>query len=173
MSAVSLEADSGKTSAEDPQMDCEEEADKAGECLRVDEKQKSVDSSRGGDDRDEVMYDIDIDSAGENAENSDKDDQKVDEGIQSEHVVACSDSDAAPMSGSLDNGGHETNHHADTAEAPEESGESHTQTQVIFAFTLDNQLLLSLSHCALVHVGVSILMCFDGGGLFPTWAIHY
>lgn len=168
MSAVSLEADSGKTSAEDPQMDCEEEADKAGECLRVDEKQKSVDSSRGGDDRDEVMYDIDIDSAGENAENSDKDDQKVDEGIQSEHVVACSDSDAAPMSGSLDNGGHETNHHADTAEAPEESGESHTQTQVIFAFTLDNQLLLSLSHCALVHVGVSILMCFDGGGLFPT-----
>lgn len=168
MSEHSLEAESGKTSAEDPQMDCEEEADKAEESLSVDVKQESVDGSSGGDERDEVMYDIDIDGAGEMAENSDKDDQEVDEGIQSEHVVACSDSDQAPMSGNVDNGGHETNHHAETAEAPEESGESRTETKVIFTFTLDNQLLLALSHCALVRVGVSILICFDGGGLFPT-----
>ncbi|XP_044047577.1 arfaptin-1 isoform X2 [Siniperca chuatsi] len=122
MSEVSLEAESGKTSAKDPQMDCEE-ADKAEESLSEDVKQESVDNSRGRDDRDEVLYDIDIDSAEENAENSDKDVQE-DESIQSEGVVACSD--IAHMSDSVDNGGHKTNHHVET---PEESGYSHTETK--------------------------------------------
>lgn len=167
MSEVSLEAESGKTSAEDPRVDCEEEADKAEDSSSEDVKQESVDSSRGGDDRDEVMYDIDIDSAEENAENSDRDVQKVDEGVQSECVVTCSDGGAAHMSGSVDNRGHETNHHAETAEAPEESGESRTETKVIFTFTLDNQPLQALPYCAVVHVAVSTSMCFDGGGLSP------
>nr|XP_046274065.1 arfaptin-1 isoform X2 [Scatophagus argus]XP_046274073.1 arfaptin-1 isoform X2 [Scatophagus argus] len=38
MSEVSLEAESGRTSAEDPQMDCEEEADKAEESLKNSDK---------------------------------------------------------------------------------------------------------------------------------------
>ncbi|XP_042283815.1 arfaptin-1 isoform X2 [Thunnus albacares] len=129
MSEVSLEAESGKTSAEDPQMDYKE-ADEAEESLSEGVKQESVDTSRGKDDRDEVLYDIDINSAEEHSENSDKDVQKEDEGIQSESVVTCSDGAAAAhVSGSVDNGGHETNHHVETAETPEESGDSHTETK--------------------------------------------
>lgn len=142
MSEVSLEAESVKTSAEDSQMDCEEEADKAEESLSEDVKQESVDGSWGEDDGDKEMYDIDIDSGEENAENSDRDPQAVDEGVQKECGGTCSDSEAAHMSGSVDSGDkHETNHHAETAEAPEESGESCTETQVIFISTLDNQPL--------------------------------
>ncbi|XP_030275209.1 arfaptin-1 isoform X2 [Sparus aurata] len=129
MSEVSLEAESRNTSAEDPQMDCEEEADKAEESLSEDVKQESVDNSREGEDRDEVLYDIDIDSAGENAENSGEDVQEEDEGVKSESVVTHSDSDAAHVSDSVDNGRHETNHHVETAETPEESGDSHTETK--------------------------------------------
>lgn len=165
MSEVSLEAESGKTSAEDSQMDFEE-ADKAEESLREDVKQASVDNSRGRNDRDDVLYDIDIDSTEENAENGDKAIQKEDEGIQRESVVkTCSGSDAAHMSDSVENGGHETNRHVETAETPEEGGDSRTETKVIFTFTLDT--LLALPHCALVHVAVSIFTCCRGGGLFP------
>lgn len=123
-------------------MDCEEEADKAEESLSEDEIQESVDGSRGEDDGDKVMYDIDIDSGEENAENSDRDALAVDEVAQNERGGTCSDSDAAHMSGSVDSGDkHESNRHAETAEAPEESGESCTETQVIFTSTLDNQPL--------------------------------
>ncbi|XP_070683841.1 arfaptin-1 isoform X2 [Pempheris klunzingeri] len=116
MSEVSLEAESGKTSAEDPQMDCEE-ADKAEESLSEDVKQESVDDSR--DDRDEELYDIDIDSAEENGDE--------DEGVRSESVVTRCDSDAAHMSDSVDKGAHETNHHVETAETPKEGGDSHDE----------------------------------------------
>ncbi|XP_036933723.1 arfaptin-1 isoform X1 [Acanthopagrus latus] len=129
MSEVSLEAESRNTSAEDPQMDCEEEADKAEESLSEDVKQESVDNSREVEDRDEVLYDIDIDSASENAENSGEDVQEEDEGVKSESVVTHSDSDAAHVSDSVDDGRHETNHHVETAETPEESGDSHTETK--------------------------------------------
>ncbi|XP_067441187.1 arfaptin-1 isoform X2 [Thunnus thynnus] len=129
MSEVSLEAESGKTSAEDPQMDYKE-ADEAEESLSEGVRQESVDTSRGKDDSDEVLYDIDINSAEEHSENGDKDVQKEDEGIQSESVVTCTDGAAAAhVSGSVDNGGHETNHHVETAETPEESGDSHTETK--------------------------------------------
>ncbi|XP_010727790.3 arfaptin-1 isoform X2 [Larimichthys crocea] len=127
MSEVSLEAESRKTSAEDPQMDCEEEADKAEESLSEDVKQESVDTSRGGDGRDEVLYDINIDSAEENSENGDKDVQKED--VRSESVVTRSDRDAALVSDSVVNGGREADHHVERAETPEESGDSHTETK--------------------------------------------
>lgn len=135
MSEVSLEAESERTSAEDPQVDCEE-ADKTEESLSEDVKQESVDNSRGSNGTDEVLYEIDIDSAEENAENGEKDGQKEDEGIQRESAVTCRDGTAAHMSGSVDKEGLETNHHVETAEAPEESGDSHAETKVIFTFTL-------------------------------------
>lgn len=143
MSEVSLEAQSGKTSGEDPQLDCEQdkEANIAEERLSEDVKQESVDGSMGGDDGDEVMYEIDIDSTEENVETSDKDIREVDRGSQSERVVTCIDGEAAHMSGSVDNGAHETDRHAERAEAPGDSGEAHTETKVIFSFTLDNQPL--------------------------------
>ncbi|XP_008295210.1 arfaptin-1 isoform X2 [Stegastes partitus] len=119
MSEVSLEAESGKTSAEDPQMDCEE-ADKAEDSLSEDLQEESVDLNRGGDDKADVLYDIDIDSDGEKAEASDKDvEEEEDEGIQSKNVV----------SGSVDNGEREAEHHVETAETPEESEDSHTETK--------------------------------------------
>ncbi|KAG8014654.1 Arfaptin-1 [Nibea albiflora] len=128
MSEVSLEAESRRTSSEDPQMDCEEEADKASvESLSEDVKQESVDTSRGGDGRDEVLYDINIDSAEENSENGDKDVQKED--VRSESVVTRSDRDAAHASDSVVNGGREADHHVERAETPEESGDSHTETK--------------------------------------------
>ncbi|XP_042340480.1 arfaptin-1 isoform X2 [Plectropomus leopardus] len=128
MSEVSLEAETGKTSAEDSQMDCEE-AGKAKESLSEEVEQESVDNSSGGDDTADVLYDIDIDSAEENAEHVDRDVQKEDEGIQRESAVACSDSDAARVSDSVENGRCETNHRVETAETPEESGDSHTETK--------------------------------------------
>ncbi|XP_040003359.1 arfaptin-1 isoform X2 [Xiphias gladius] len=128
MSEVSLEAESGRISAEDPQMDCEE-ADKAEESLSEDVKQERADNSRERDCTDEVLYDIDIDSAEENAADSDEDVQREDEGTQSESVVMCRDGVAAQISGSVERGGHETNHHVDSAETPEESGDSHTETK--------------------------------------------
>ncbi|XP_051801756.1 arfaptin-1 isoform X2 [Acanthochromis polyacanthus] len=118
MSEVSLEAESGKTSAEDPQMDCEE-ADKAEESLSEELKEESADSSQAADDKADVLYDINIDSDEEKAEASDKDVKEEDEGIQSENGV----------SGSVDNGEHETEHHAERAETPAESEDSHTETQ--------------------------------------------
>ncbi|XP_053195693.1 arfaptin-1 isoform X2 [Scomber japonicus] len=129
MSEVSLEAESGKTSAEDPQMD-NKEADGAEESLSEGVKQESVDTSRGKDDTDEALYDVNIDSAEERSENSDKDVQKEDEDIQSQSAVVGGDGDApAQISDSVDNGGHETNHHVETAETPEESEDSGTETK--------------------------------------------
>ncbi|XP_034744398.1 arfaptin-1 isoform X1 [Etheostoma cragini] len=129
MSEVSLEAEAGMTSAGDSQMDFEE-ADKAEESLRVDVEQESADNSRERNDMDDVLYDIDINSAEEKAESGDKAIQEEDEGIQRESVVkTCSGSDAAHMSDSVENGGHETNRHVETAETPEESGDSHTETK--------------------------------------------
>uniref|UniRef100_A0A3P8RQY0 ADP-ribosylation factor interacting protein 1 (arfaptin 1) n=1 Tax=Amphiprion percula TaxID=161767 RepID=A0A3P8RQY0_AMPPE len=118
MSEVSLEAESGKTSAEDPQMDCEE-ADKAEESLSEELKEESVDSSGGGDDKADVLYDVDIDSDEEKAEVSDKDAKEEDGGIQSENGV----------SDSVDNGEDKTEHHVERAETPEESEDSHTETK--------------------------------------------
>lgn len=148
MSEISLEAESGKTSAEDSQKDCEEEADKAEESLSEDVIQESVDGGRGEDDGDRVMYDIDIDGGEENAENSQRDAQAVDEGVRSEPGGTCSDSEAVHVSHSVDSGDkHETNRHAETAEAPEESGESCAETQVIFTSTLGNQPTPLLCSC--------------------------
>ncbi|XP_040891940.1 arfaptin-1 isoform X1 [Toxotes jaculatrix] len=128
MSDISLEAESARTSAEDPQMDCEE-SDKTEESLSEDVKQESVDNSRERGCTDEVLYDVDIDSAEENTENDDKDVQEEDEVIQSESGATCSDGDAEHVSGSVDKGGRERNHHVETAEPSEESGDSHTETK--------------------------------------------
>ncbi|KAF7667177.1 hypothetical protein LDENG_00072660 [Lucifuga dentata] len=132
MSEVSLDPELGKTSAEDLQMDCEE-ADKSEETLSEDAKHDNVDYCREGDDTDNVMYDVDIDSAEDSIENSDKDVQKGDDSIQSESAMTCNDGDvecssvALHMSSSVDDGGHGTHHHVETAETPEENGECHTQ----------------------------------------------
>ncbi|XP_030597221.1 arfaptin-1 isoform X1 [Archocentrus centrarchus] len=117
MSEVRLEAESGKTSSEDPQMDCEED-DKAEQSLSEELKQESVDSGSSKEDEADVMYDIDINSDEENAKSSNREGQKEDdEGIRSETV-----------SGSADDRGHETKHRAET---PEESGETHTESKEI------------------------------------------
>lgn len=154
-SEVSIEAESGKMSAKDPQVDCVEEAEKGEESLSEDVKEESVDSSRGGGSNNEVMYDIDINSDEENAVNSEKDVQKVDKGIWSEHVEACCDGDAVNMSGSVANEGHRTNHHSEKAEAPEGSGESHIETKVMCTFIIDNQPLQGLLCCR--SFGLSML----------------
>lgn len=170
MSEVSLDAESGKTSAEDPQMD-NKEADGAQESLSEGVDQESVDTSRDEDDGNEEMYDVDIDSAEERSVNSDKNVQKEDEGVQSEGAVADRDDDASEqMSDSVDKGEHETNHHVERAEAPEESGDSHTETKVIFNFALDNQPLLVLPAELLLMLLFWVLICCDvgGGGLFPV-----
>lgn len=130
MSEVSLETESGKTSAEDPQMDCKE-TDEAEEGLSEGVKPHDVDCSTERVGSDDVLYDIDIDSAEENSETNDKDVQEEDEGIESEGVVTCSDGDAAHTSDSVDNGGHVTNHRVET---PEECGDSYTATQVMFIY---------------------------------------
>ncbi|XP_068445081.1 arfaptin-1 isoform X3 [Clinocottus analis] len=126
MSEISLEAESGKNSTEDTEMDCEG-AEKSDESLSEDEKPESVDDSDGQrDDKDDVLYDIDIDSTEENAE---KNVDEADEGIQRGGAVMCSDSDAAHASDSVENGGQEKDHHVETAETSEESGDSHTETK--------------------------------------------
>ncbi|XP_071370207.1 arfaptin-1-like isoform X4 [Centroberyx affinis] len=139
MSEVSLEAESGKTSAEDLQMDCKE-ADKAEESLSEDVKQENVDDYSEGDDRDEVLYDIDIDSVNDDVEETDQDvekgDEGADEGVQeSESEVTHSEenveysNDVAHMTGSVDDGENGTDHHIETTETPEENGDSRTQTK--------------------------------------------
>ncbi|XP_058496584.1 arfaptin-1 isoform X2 [Solea solea] len=130
MSEVSLEPESGRTSAEDPQMDCVE-ADKSEESLSDDLKQESVESTRESDRTDEVLYDIDIDSGDEKADNSDKNVQEEEKGdVLGQSVVKCrDDGDAAQESGSVDKAENEINRHIDTAETPEESGNAHTGTK--------------------------------------------
>lgn len=142
MAEVSLEAESGKPSGEDPQLDSEveeEENEVAEETLTEDRKQESVDSNVGGDDPDRAMDEIDIDGTEDNIETSDQRMQEVDLGSQSESVVTSDDSEAARSSGSVGNGGLEAERHAERAEAPEESGEADAATKVIFSLTLDNQ----------------------------------
>lgn len=176
MSEVSLEAESERTSAEDPQVDCED-GDKAGESLSEDVKQESVDPSRGRDYTDEEMYDVDINSNEENAENSDKDVQEEDEAAQSEGVVTHRDGDAADASGSAGEGGHETNHHVERAETPVESGDSHTETKVIFTFTLVNQsssASLLANHLALPYcICVCSCCCFELDLLWGWRSLSY
>ncbi|XP_047435004.1 arfaptin-1 isoform X2 [Mugil cephalus] len=115
MSEVSLEAESGKTSAETPQMDCEN-AEKAEESLSEDLEQDSVDNSGGRGDKTDVMYDIDIDGNEDEAEAGGKDVLKEDGGIERENVLA----------GSVDNGIRETTRHVERAKAPEDN---HSETK--------------------------------------------
>lgn len=132
MAEVSLEAESGKPSGEDPQLDSEvekEENELAEETFTEDRKQESVDSNVGGDDPDGAMDEIDIDGTEDNIETSDQRMQEVDLGSQSESVVTYDDSEAARSSGSVDNGGLEAERHAERAEAPEESGEADAATK--------------------------------------------
>uniref|UniRef100_UPI0037E7392E arfaptin-1 isoform X2 n=1 Tax=Semicossyphus pulcher TaxID=241346 RepID=UPI0037E7392E len=146
MSEVSLEAESGKTPAEDPQVDYEEEnkaeeslsedvqdeslsEDVKEESLSEDVKEESIDDSSGRDAIDEVLYDIDIDSPEEFAEDIDRDVQEEDEGIQSESEVTWSKDDVAHVSDSVENEGNQTNHHVERAETPEENGESHIEAK--------------------------------------------
>lgn len=149
MSEVSLEAESGKTSGEDPQLDIEveEDEDEVAEERLTDEA--SVDSDVGGDDLDGEMYEIDIDSTEDNRETSDKGVQEVDRGSQREHVVTCDDGEATRMSSSVDNGGLEAERHAERAEAPEESGEADAETKVISSLILNNQPFQAALHCEL------------------------
>uniref|UniRef100_A0A3P8UUG1 ADP-ribosylation factor interacting protein 1 (arfaptin 1) n=1 Tax=Cynoglossus semilaevis TaxID=244447 RepID=A0A3P8UUG1_CYNSE len=126
MSQVSLEAESGRTSPEDPQRECEE-SDKAEESLSEGLKQESVDNSRTNYCSDEEMYEIDINSGEEKAEKGVKDGEK-EEDIQNESVGSFRDVDAAPASGSVDQGAHVTNH-VEAAETPEEGGDSHMETK--------------------------------------------
>lgn len=98
-------------------MDCEEDG-KAEESLSKELKQESVDSSSVRED--DVMYDIDINSDEENAESSNRKGQKPhDEGIQSETLA----------SGRVADRGHETKRSVETAETPQESGDTHTETK--------------------------------------------
>ncbi|KAM4585199.1 arfaptin-1 isoform 2-T3 [Odontesthes bonariensis] len=116
MSEVSLEVESEKASAEDPQMDCEE-AHEAGGSLSEDQRQASVDGSDGGEDRADVLYDIDINSDGENAESGGKDVREEDGGTKG----------ALPRS--VDSGGREAKRHPETTVTPEESGDSHSDAK--------------------------------------------
>ncbi|TNN89736.1 hypothetical protein EYF80_000339 [Liparis tanakae] len=135
MSENSLEAESGKTSTEDSEMDCEG-VNKSEESASEDEKQASVDDSRRRDDKDEVLYDVDIDSGDENAEKSGGEAvPEADEGVQGQSAVTCGDGGGdAHVSDSVEN---ETDRHVETAETPEESGDSHTK--VIFTVTSDTR----------------------------------
>ncbi|KAM9769571.1 arfaptin-1 isoform 1-T2 [Menidia menidia] len=116
MSEVSLEVEAEKASAEDPQMDCEE-ADKAEGSLSEDQRQESADGSDGGEAVADVLYDININSDEESAESSDKDVRQEGRGAKS------------ALSRGVDAGGHEAKRPAEMTEAPEESGESHSETQ--------------------------------------------
>lgn len=139
-SEVSPQAELGKTSAKHIQVDCVKEANEAEDTLNEDdEKEESLDSSRGVDGEDEVMYDIDIHTDDENAERSGGDVRRQDEVSWNGHEEACGDPDAACMSGSVDDEGHR-NKQQD--EAPEEREESHTESKVMFKLVLDGPALL-------------------------------
>lgn len=138
-SEVSPEAELGKTSAKHPQVDCVKEAEKAEETLNEDEKE-SVDSNRGVDGEDEVMYDIDIDTDNENAEGSARDVRREDQIRWGGCEEARRDPDAPCMSGSVDEG-----HRIKQAEAPEEKQESHSESKVTFQLLVDGPALLCFS----------------------------
>ncbi|KAM9856616.1 arfaptin-1 isoform 1-T1 [Aulostomus maculatus] len=123
----SLEAESGKTSAEDPQMDCKE-AEEAEESLSEGMEEEEEDGDVGHSViRDDVLYDIEIDSAEENSENHEVDVLEEDEGTPKERGLAGRDGDAARRPGSVDNEEHETKRHIETPETSEEGGDSTTQ----------------------------------------------
>lgn len=120
MSEVSLEAESGKTSAVEPQMDCEE-AERAAESQTVDVTQENVDTAGESEGRAEVLYDIDIDSGEESAGSSDRCEDEEERGDQRERVVMHSN--AANTTDSVDSGEDDRN----TPETAEESGDSKTE----------------------------------------------
>lgn len=153
-SEVSPEAEVGRNSARHPQVDCVKEADEAEETVNEDEKEESVDSSRGVDGEDEVMYDIDIDADDENAEGSVGDVRREDEVSWSGHEEACSDPDAGCMSGSVDDEGHRIKQQA---QAPGEREESHPESKVMFQLVVDGPALPFQSVGALVVV--ASLLC--------------
>lgn len=142
MSEINLEAESGKTSGEDPQLDSKVEEER----LADDVRQESVDGNLGEDDPDGAMYEIDIDSAEDSIETSFKGLRGSDKG--GEPVLTCEDGEAARTSSSVDNGGLEADRHAERA--PEESGEAHAETKVIFSLILDNQPFQAAPCCALL-----------------------
>ncbi|XP_029949043.1 arfaptin-1 isoform X2 [Salarias fasciatus] len=117
MSEVSLEAESGKTSAEDLQMDGQDDG-KSDNSLSEDLNQENVDDDRGIDDTPGVLYDVNIESDEEKAESSDRTGDPEDNGkdIQQESV----------LTDSVDKGEHETNHRVET---PDESGDSQPETK--------------------------------------------
>lgn len=162
MSQVSLEAESGRTSPEDPQRECEE-SDKAEESLSEGLKQESVDNSRTNYCSDEEMYEIDINSGEEKAEKGVKDGEK-EEDIQNESVGSFRDVDAAPASGSVDQGAHVTNH-VEAAETPEEGGDSHMETKVILTLILMIQTLRASLLASLLQLpccaGVTLLFPYS------------
>ncbi|XP_013855378.1 arfaptin-1 [Austrofundulus limnaeus] len=112
MSDVSLEAEAGQTSAEDPQQDCE--ADKAKESLREDLTPESVDSSRGGEDTEDAMYDIDINSDDDRAAACEKDFQEQNEGSLKVSAVSA---------------GEEAKHRVELSETPERNGDSNDENK--------------------------------------------
>lgn len=122
MAEVSVEAECGKPSGEEPQLDSEEEEEVA---------EESVDSDVGG-----VMYEIDIDSTEDNVGSGE---QGVDVGSQSETVVTCDDGGVTRRSSSVDDGGVEAERHAERTEAPEERGGADAGTKVIFSLLLDSR----------------------------------
>lgn len=169
MAEVSLEAESGKPSGEDPQLDSEVEEDEvAEERLTQDRKQESADSNVGGDDADGAMYEIDIDGTEDGMRTSDQRMQEVDLGSQSENVVTCDEGEAARRSSSVDNGGLEAERHAEGAEAPEESGEADAATKVIFSLILDNQPFQAAPPLGTpAYMAVFVFICFGGGCFCP------
>lgn len=131
MSEVSLEAVSGKASADDPHKDCEE-PDKAEEgSLSEDVTPETERSSREGEDKADMLYEININSDEENAESCSKAVQEKDGGT----VVSSSVGSGAK-------------HQGEAAEAPKENGESLSETKVIFTFIFDNQPYLAPPLCA-------------------------
>ena len=150
MSEVSLETESGRTSPEDLQMDCEE-ADKGKESLSEDLKQESANDSGGGKDTADVLYEININSDEENMEI-----REEDKGPPNKIVV------------SVASGGDEIKQHVETAETAEENGDSHSETKVTFRLILNKSTcFLPCSTLAYVAV-VALICCGGGGGLFPV-----
>lgn len=111
MSEVSVEAGSGKASAEDPRVDFEE-VEKEG----LSEDGGNRHDSGGGKDRADEMYEVDINSDGENAGVRGSGGQE-DKDAQNDKVAS-----GGVGSGELEAKGHR--------ETPEENGDSHSDVKV-------------------------------------------
>lgn len=151
MSDVSLEAESGKTSAEDPQQDGEE-AGKAKESLSEDLTPESVDGSRDAEDREDVLYDVDINSDEDHAGSPEKDAQEQYERSPSVSVV----------SGSV---GKEAKHRVESSVTPEGNGVSHSETKVTFYLQVEKSTFFS-ALCSF-HFFFP-LVCWGGGSFFSA-----